>query len=255
MHHFRGHSGYYRRLMDPKSFYDRTMPEKFGGDYESARWAANPLLRAQYQMLADAVHRQVCPLVAPAARVLETGPGPGTWTKLLLEANPSARYTLVDISHEMLSRAQGALADRTNIDFVESDLLAYESSDPYDFFFSSRAIEYMPDKATAARKIASLLAPGATGAVITKMPKAFFDRVRGRTSALHVGQIAPDDLVCLLERAGLIVERVRIATATFPGIGSATLNNFVYRLLKQVPLFFPLSLFAESYLVTFRKPV
>lgn len=241
--------------MDPKSFYDRTMPEKFGGDYESARWAANPLLRAQYKMLADALRRQVFPLVAPAARVLETGPGPGTWTKLLLEANPSARYTLVDISHEMLSRARGALADQANIDFVESDLLAYESAESYDFFFSSRAIEYMPDKTAAARKIASLLAPGASGAVITKMPKAFFDRMKGRDSALHVGQIAPDDLVRLFEQAGLSVERVRIATATFPGFGSARLNSLVYAILKYVPLFFPLSLFAESYLVTFRKPV
>lgn len=241
--------------MDPKTFYNETMPQKLGGDYEVARWAVNPLLRAQYRMLADVVHRQVFPLVAPAARVLETGPGPGTWTKLLLEANPSAQYTLVDISHEMLSQAREGLSDRANITFVESDFLAYESPDPYDFFFSSRAIEYMPDKAAAARKIASLLAPGATGAVITKMPKAFFDRMRGRISVLHVGQIAPGDLVLLLERAGFIVERVRVATATFPGIGSAMLNSFVYRILKHVSLFFPLSLFAESYLVTFRKPV
>ncbi len=241
--------------MDPKAFYDRTMPAKFGGNYESARWAANSLLRAQYRMLADALRRRVFPLIAHAARVLETGPGPGTWTKLLLEANPSARYTLVDISHEMLTRAQGALADRTNVDFIESDLLAYESSDPYDFFFSSRAIEYMPDKAAAVRKIASLLSPGAAGAVVTKMPKPFFDRVKGRTSALHVGQIAPKDFICLLEQADLVVERVRIATATFPGIGGARLNSFVYAILKHVPLFFPLSLFAESYLVTFRKPL
>jgi ubiquinone/menaquinone biosynthesis C-methylase UbiE len=241
---------------DPKSFYNDTMPDKVGGDYESARWHANPLLSAQYRMMIDVLNRLVVPISHRASRVLEVGPGPGTWTKFLLTANQNARYTLVDISKEMLAQAREGLASHTDVTFVESDLLAFESSQPFDFFFSSRAIEYMPDKRAAARKIASLFAPGAHGAIITKMPKPFFDQVRGRKVAtLHTGQIAPRDLARILEHSGLIVEKIRIATATLPGFSSARANGWVYMLLKHLPLFFPFTLFAESYLIIFRKPV
>ena len=230
------------------------MPDKFGSDYESARWHANPLLAAQYQMMTDALNRLVIPIARRASRVLEVGPGPGTWTKLLLKANPGAEYTLVDISKEMLAQAREGLVAHKNVTFVESDLLAFESSQLFDFFFSSRAIEYMPDKRVAVEKIASLLVPGAQGAIVTKMPKPFFNRVHGRAvSALHTGQILPRTLVRLLERSGCVVENVRIATATLPGFGSARANGWIYKLLKYVPLFFPFTLFAESYLITFRK--
>ena len=242
--------------MDPKSFYNETISQKFGGDYETARWRANPFLTAQYQMMVDVLNRLIVPSIRKARSVLEVGPGPGTWTKLLLEVNSSAAYTLVDISSEMLAQARKGLTSHTNITFVESDLRMFESLQPFDFFFSSRAIEYMPDKSAAARKIASLLAPGAQGVIITKMPKPLFNQIRGRQIvALHTGQITPRDLARILERSGCIVEKVRVATATLPGFGSARANSLVFALLKRLPLFFPFTFFAESYLVTFRKPL
>ena len=73
----------------------------------------------------------------------------------------------------MLVQARDGLVDQANVTFVESNLLAFESSQTFDFFFSSRAIEYMSDKRVAIGKIASLLLPGAQGAIITKMPKPF----------------------------------------------------------------------------------
>ena len=232
------------------------MPGKYGSDYEHTRWRANPLLSAQYRMMTDVLNRLVVPIVRRASHVLEVGPGPGTWTKHLLEANFAAHYTLVDISREMLAQAREGLAGRTNITFVEGDLIVFESSEPFDFFFSSRAIEYMSDKRAAVEKIASLLRRVSHGAIITKMPKPFFDQVRGRKVAtLHTGQTAPCDLAPILEHSGLIVEKIRIATATLPGFGSARANSWVYMLLKHLPLFFPFTLFAESYLITFRKPV
>jgi ubiquinone/menaquinone biosynthesis C-methylase UbiE len=241
---------------DPKSFYNHIMPDKYGSDYESARWRANHFLSAQYQMMIDVLSRLVTPNVRQARSVLEVGPGPGTWTKILLEANAEAKYTLVDISKEMLGQAQEGLSDRSNVLFVESDLLAFESSKKFDFFFSSRAIEYMPDKHTVCAKISSLLAPGAHGAIITKMPKPFFDRLRGRaTSELHGAQVGPMAFIGFLRENSLVVEKTRIATATVPLLNSAFLNNATYRLLKHIPLFFPLSLFAESYIVTFHKTV
>lgn len=241
---------------DPKAFYDTVMPEKLGNDYEGARWRANPLLSAQYRMMTDVITRLINPNIRRASRVLEVGPGPGTWTKFFLEVNPTAQYTLVDISREMLAQAREKLSEHTNVSFTESDFLAFESVQPFDFFFSSRAIEYMLDKQVAVRKISSLLAPGAYGAVVTKMPKPFFDWARGRSSrTLHSAQIHPTTLSRLLRANGLTIREVRIATATVPLINSATLNEFVYRRLSRFPLFFPFTLFAESYLVTFRKPL
>ncbi len=242
-------------IPDPRSFYDETMPQKQGGDYEHARWRANPLLAAQYEMTADAVDRVVAPLARGAARVLEAGPGPGTWTKRLLAANAAAAYTLVDISREMIAQARRGLSGHANVTLVEGDFAALEPSEPFDFFFSSRAIEYMPDKEAAMRKVSELLRAGGRGALITKMPKPFFDRLRGRgLRSLHSAQIAPRALVRLLERSGLEVGAVRIATATVPLVGSASLNRWAYRILARLPFMFPLTLFAESYLVTFRKP-
>ena len=241
---------------DPKSFYNETMPRRTRGAYERARWRANPLLSAQYRMLSDTLARFVLPDARRARRILEVGPGPGTWTKLVLESNPGARYTLVDISGEMLAQAKENLEDYTNIVFHESDILSFEASEKYDFFFSSRAIEYMPDKRAAARKNTSLLAPGGRGVLITKMPKPFFDFIRGRAPrALHGAQIGPTALTRLMREEGIIVENIRIATVTVPLIGSALLNEWAYALLRSFPLFFPCMLFAESYLITFRKPI
>lgn len=241
---------------NPKEFYDSVMSGKLGENYEAARWKSSPLRVAQYAMTADALQAYTLPLLRTARTILEVGPGPGTWTKLLLGVNTEAQYTLVDISGEMLGQAREGLTGRTSVSFVESDFLAFESPQPFDFFFSSRAIEYMPDKRAAVEKVASLLTPGAHGVIITKMPKQFFNRLRGRKIAdLHKGQIASRNLVHLLEQSGCIVEKVCIATATLPGFGSARANGLVYTLLKHIPLFFPFTLFAESYIVIFRKPL
>ena len=239
---------------DPKKFYDDEMGDKLGDDYETARWKSSPLYAAQYAMTADALKTHVLPALRAARTILEVGPGPGTWTKLLLKANPVAQYTLVDISKKMLVQARDGLVDQANVTFVESNLLAFESPQTFDFFFSSRAIEYMSDKRATVEKIASLLVPGGRGALITKMPKPFFDRVRGRASrTLHSAQITPSVLARLMRKEGLIVEKIRIATATTPLIGRAAFNELVYRLLKHFPPFFPFTIFAESYLITFRK--
>src|SRR3989344_2570538 len=239
---------------DPKAFYDSIMPGKLGSNYESARWQQNPLFAAQYQMMINMLHRVVEPLLQHATRVLEVGPGPGTWTVVLREVNPDAAYTLVDISQEMLARARQKLSDHTNISFVESDLVSFDPREHFDFFFSSRAIEYMPNKNATIQKIAHVLTNGGRGAIVTKMPKPLFDALRGRAERpLHSGQMHPRRLAQLLCSHGLRVMNVRIATATVPLLGMAWLNKLMYHALKGFPFVFPFTLCAESYVVTFQK--
>lgn len=243
------------REPNPKEFYDTVMPDKLGKDYESARWGTTPLQSAQYDMTAQTVREHVLPCFRNATRVLEVGPGPGTWTKLLLGANPSAVYTLVDISAVMLMQARNFLQQHRNITFVESDLTQFKTEEKFNGFFSSRAIEYMPDKAAAAATISSLLSSGAYGAIITKTPKYFFDRLRGRKVAdLHRGQIAPRELAKKLRDAGLEIVGVYPATATVPFVGSVFLNRLAFRLLQRLSAWYPLTLLTESYCVVFRKP-
>lgn len=240
-------------IPDPKRFYDETMTAKLGADYERVRWASSPLLAAQYDMMVDLMERLAVPRVREAHRVLEAGPGPGTWTKLLLAANPEASYTLVDISEKMLAQARASLADAPAVSFVESDLARFVADEPFDFFFSSRAFEYMPDKAAIVGKLWNLLVPGGRGVIITKMPKPFFDFIRGRGGrALHSGQIAPSALARLLVHQGFDIEEIRMATATVPLAGSAALNRAAYRLFSRAPV---VPLFSESYAIAFRKPL
>ncbi len=240
---------------NPKKFYDEVMPDKLGGNYEDARWRATQLQHAQYDMTARTIRWHVLHVLKSAANILEVGPGPGTWTKLLLSDNPSASYTLVDISATMLAQARSGLAQNANVTFVESDLLRFSANEKFDGFFSSRAIEYMPDKAAVSGKIASLLSSGAYGAVITKTPKDFFNSLRGRNvSDLHGGQVAPRELTNLLQKAGLEIIGVYAATATLPVIGSAFMNRILFGLMGRFRLFYPLTLLTESYCVVFKKP-
>lgn len=240
---------------DPKTFYNERMPQKLGDNYEHARWHSNSFQKAQYAMMQD-VMRRVVLCAKNAKRILEVGPGPGTWTEFLLDGNKEAAYTLVDISAEMLQRAQANLPHGFSISYVESDFLQFQSSESFDFIFSSRALEYVSDKPAAVAKIALLLALGGSVAIITKMPKPFLQKVTGtKSSELHSGQIAPAALIRLFQKNGLQVEMLRVATATLPGFKSAFLNTLTYRILSSVPLLSPLSIFAESYVVIAKKPL
>lgn len=206
-------------------------------------------------MTAQTIHTHVLPILKNASDILEVGPGPGTWTKLLLSSNPNAAYTLVDISATMLARARSELVRNGNITFVENDILCFSADKKFNGFFSSRAIEYMPDKAAVAGTIAALLSRDAYGALITKTPKSLFNRLCGRNvSDLHGGQIAPRELTNLLRVAGLEVIGVYTATTTVPIIGSAFLNRILFRLIWRIPLFYPLTILTESYCVVFKKP-
>lgn len=239
-------------MTDAHTFYAEQVGEAVAGDYEAARWNTSPLRRAQYHMTKEAIILHALPLFSSVTSILEVGPGPGTWTKLLIKENPKASLTLVDLSRDMLGMAKAALAGTTQISFVESDFLAFPTDTKYDGFFSSRAIEYF-DYHKAAKQIATLLSPGAPGVIITKTPKPLFDRLKGRTSAMHTMQIPITALTRALRAEGLKVKKVRIATGTVPGLNSPFLNKVAFCLLTVLP--FPvLGIFSESYMVMFEKP-
>jgi 2-polyprenyl-3-methyl-5-hydroxy-6-metoxy-1,4-benzoquinol methylase len=239
-----------------KDFYNSQMPGKFGDDYEHERWFRDDIQRAGYHLTLRAVSRHVLSdeRLNPS-RVLELGPGAGTWTKFLAKRFPRAKIDVVDISREMLARAKKALEKETHISYTETDILDWTPKVTYDFFFSSRVIEYIDDKQAFVDKIFSVLSPGARGFVITKMPHYTREKLlRRKSSTLHQGQIEPSELLKLFRDAGFHDVVAYPVTVSIPVLHNAKWNARLGRFLDQ----FPLGLFglvvSESYGVVFRKP-
>jgi SAM-dependent methyltransferase len=240
-----------------RAFYNDVMPAKFGDDYEYRRWFSTPLLRAGYMQTKTAIDRHVLhvPSLDPS-RILELGPGAGTWTKLLAKRFPDAYIDLLDISSEMLRRASRSLeGHHDHISLIESDILDFENKGSYDFFFSSRVLEYIEDKESFAKKIHALLSPGGKGFLITKMPHYGRQRLLGRmNSKLHEGQIAPQEFKALLSRAGFIDIDCYPVTISVPVLHSPRANFFLGNRLAPRRITHTSSFFAESYAVKFTKP-
>ncbi|XKT75426.1 MAG: class I SAM-dependent methyltransferase [Patescibacteria group bacterium UBA2103] len=236
--------------MDPKHFYNTQMPEKQGRDYEHARWHANPRVKAQYEMMCSLFDSHIS--VSSCKNILEIGPGPGTWTKVLHSQAPEAKFTLLDISREMLARAKDNLKDEASISFIEGDFIETDIHDSFDCVFSSRAIEYMEDKEALVSKLWKVTTPGGQVVLITKTPKPFLNMLRGRKlSGLHQGQITSRRLQSLLQAQGFVIEKVRVATATLPGLSIPFMNKLVFAITKHLPL---VPILSESYVVVCRKP-
>jgi len=240
---------------DPKKFYNEVMPNKFGDDYEYTRWKKTPILRAQYDATKRAIERNILntDFIVPK-QVFELGPGAGTWTKLLLTQFHDAEFTLIDISKEMLERAQGVVDGTRKVKLIESDFLEVSGIGTCDLFFSSRVLEYIENKRAFAEKVSELMSPGAQGMLITKMPHYERDKIVGRTaSRFHLGQITPSALSGLLEDSGLTVVGMYPVTMSFPLLQSAFFNRFLAWVFGKRPLNVFSAFFAESYCVVIAK--
>ena len=242
---------------DVKAFYNNTMPGKFGDDYEYNRWFKDAIQRVGYDQTKDAITRHVlnATTLTPSA-ILELGPGAGTWTKLLCARFPDAQIDALDISKEMLARAKAALVgEGERVQYIESDVLDWNAGGEYDLFFSSRVLEYIDDKSKFASQVFHFLAPGGRGFLITKMPHYTRDRLLGRTpSALHQGQIAPQELARELTSAGFVDVQCFPVTISLPLLHSAKANALLGHIIGTGKIGPIGAFFAESYAVTFRKP-
>ncbi|MDX1384587.1 MAG: class I SAM-dependent methyltransferase, partial [Thermoanaerobaculia bacterium] len=118
----------------------------------------NPI-RAGYSALLDWVVSRA--EVGPEDAVLELGTGTGNLTRAL---GPARRTLCVDVSSEMLALAREKLADRSDVDFLEADLLeAFESiEESFDVVVSTYAIHHLTpgERAVMFREVAGVLRPG-----------------------------------------------------------------------------------------------
>jgi len=228
--------------------------DRHADDYEFKRWFSQrgqwEHYRALYETLAFHLEG------VRFTRCLEVGPGPGTWTRMLLQRAPEARFTLVDLSGEMLAEARRALGERRNISYVQADYLDARLRPGYDFFFSSRAVEYMTDKRRFAERTFTLLKPGGRGLVVTKNPLLLTRRIEPfvgrRPSEVHCGRIAPQALMEHFRDVGFSEVRAYPCTLNFPpGRKSFWLSRVLWKRFHKRELSSQWIWAVESYILEF----
>lgn len=155
----------------------RASINKVASEYMSRRWQKSRVARWDFGVTRKTLLNDLRP--RPSDRILEIGCGPGTWTREVAES--CKEVVAVDISENMITEAI-RYTDGLPTRFIHGDFL--ESSPPgrYDKIFSCRAIEYIPDRALLAEKIADLLAPGGRVVLITKTR---FSLWRGRMRLVY----------------------------------------------------------------------
>jgi ubiquinone/menaquinone biosynthesis C-methylase UbiE len=234
-----------------KNYYNESIREHYKDSYEYERWHKSPVLEMGYQMTKDCV--EAVSKVSNFKNYLELGPGPGTWTRIFIDLHPGATFTLVDISSEMLNLARKNLV-HDDLNLIESDFGSFNSPNTFDFFFSSRAIEYLPDHVFFLKKIYNLMSSGSQGYIITKTPHYWRQRMfRRSVPVFHQGQIEPKRLASLLLDQGFKIISIVPVVTVIPLSHSARLSQAIHRLFKRVPFTFITGFFSESYAVHFKK--
>ena len=235
-------------------FYKTLSADKTKGNYQKTRWDT-PIGRGHFETTQKTIVEHAFLIARNMRRYLELGPGPGTWTKLFVETHPDASFTLIDISEEMLGQAKREL-NLDAIEYVLSDFREYEGhTGAVDFFFSSRAIEYIEDKSMVANKVTSLLKGGGKGFIITKCGHPLRDSLRGRKlPERHAHQTTPRAFIRELQKTGLKVRGCGIAAVTVPLAQNPTLNSLVWKIAQFLPVILLPFGIAESFCFSFEKP-
>lgn len=241
------------RTTDITGIYGTIVNKKARGDYETYRWFHDRLSKADFEMTRRSIFFHVLGRCVRFGKYLELGQGAGTWTQYFIVYAPHAHFDTVDISKDMIVLAKKKLAAFTRVQYYACDFCDFSPDTRYDFFFSCRAIEYIPDKEAVVAKIARLLKPGGSGMIITKTPKHFRNLLLLRkVSALHQGQIAPATLRRMLEHNGLRTDAYPV-TIHIPFLRSPMLNKALCALCSRYRMNVISQFFAESYCVVFSK--
>lgn len=241
-----------------KTLHTQGVQEKYNSTdrstYEEGRWASSPVAKAGFTLTKEAIERFVLPHLGGMKEYLELGPGPGTWTKVIRPAIPTANIHLVDISSAMLASAQKNIGEDSSITFTESDFLKWTPTKAYDVFFSSRAIEYFPDKRPPLAIIAKALRTGGEAFLITKLPHYGRMKLLGKKAdVFHEGMVTPRTLTALFREMGMDVLDIRPVFVVVPGLHSAFLNLLASRILRFFPWNPLTASITKSYLIRAKK--
>lgn len=179
--------------------------DKAAQSYDAARRQLVPCFDDLYGTALQQIPRD-----AGAIRVLDIGAGTGLFTAFVAEVLPQAQLTLIDISPDMLAKAQERMqpyAERVEIKLL--DMLAIDQLGSFDLVISALAIHHLDDagKQQLFGKIFEQLKPGGRFVHV--------EQVLGPTPEIEA-----------------IYEQVWQETARAKGVSEADLQNAIER-MKQ----------------------
>ncbi|HEY0935442.1 MAG TPA: methyltransferase domain-containing protein [Trebonia sp.] len=136
------------------------MPEVYThGHHES-------VLRSHKWRTAENSAAYLLPRLAPDARVLDVGCGPGTITAGLADRVPNGHVTGIDAAPEVVQQARQAAGDRPNTDFAAGDVYALDYPDgSFDVVHAHQVLQHLGDPVRALREMRRVTRPGGLVAV------------------------------------------------------------------------------------------
>ncbi len=101
-------------------------------------------------------------LETDVASILDMGTETGLLTYYIYQKYQNAKYTLIDLSSEMLKVAKERFSDLNNFEFIEEDYINYVYKKDYDAVVSALSIHHLSDedKQTVYNKAYSILKSG-----------------------------------------------------------------------------------------------
>ena len=106
------------------------------------------------------------PHLAPGARVLDVGCGPGTITADLADLVPRGRVTGIDADAGIIEQARAAGGARPNLDFAVGDVYALGYPDAsFDVVHAHQVLQHVTDPVGALREMIRVCRPGGVVAV------------------------------------------------------------------------------------------
>ena len=235
-----------------RKFYDKKPVNVSNRDYEYYRWFSTPIKRRQYKFstLSLLYHLRGVNF----KRCLDIGCGTGTWTKLLIDKYPKSKFICIDISNEMIKQFR----KKIKFNKVKTKVISFfefQAKKKFDFVFSSRAVEYIPNKQLVIKKIYDFMESGGNGMIITSHPHPKIIAIKKllgkKINKQHTKRIHVKEMNKLLKSQGFVdISFYPILFGDFKLIPTSFL---FYNLYKKKWGFFS-KMFATGYIVKFKKP-
>ncbi len=124
------------------------------------------VLRSHRWRTAENSAAYLLPHLAPDAKVLDVGCGPGTITMGLADRVPQGHVTGIDAAPEIIEQAREAGRRPANLDFATGDVYALDyPDDAFDVVHAHQVLQHLGDPVRALREMRRVTKPGGLVAV------------------------------------------------------------------------------------------
>jgi SAM-dependent methyltransferase len=124
------------------------------------------VLRSHRWRTAENSAAYLLPHLAPDAKILDVGCGPGTITTDLADRVPQGHVTGIDAAQEVIEQARELAGDRGCVDFAIGDVYALGYPDgAFDVVHAHQVLQHLGDPVRALREMGRVTKPGGLVAV------------------------------------------------------------------------------------------